>query len=115
MGEPLRNEGVRRDHAELERRDSAAYKALAEYRLWRGCEQTSAEAELWDELRLAEAVARHEADPGCDLLARVEARERTLTRLRDLSGPPQLRHFNPEEIRKLTSVSKETEVGSAET
>jgi hypothetical protein len=98
MGEPLKSRVERPDIAALERRGRAAYKTLIEYRLWRDGEQTSAEAELWDELRLAEAAARRESDTGRRLLATVEARERALPRLRDLFGPPRLRRYSVEEL-----------------
>jgi hypothetical protein len=98
MGEPLKSRAERRDIAALERRSRAAYKALIEYRLWRDGEQTSAEAELWDELRLGESAARRESDTGRRLLATVETRERALARLRDLLGSPRLRRYSVEEL-----------------
>lgn len=109
MGEPLRSRSERPEAAALERRSHVAYKALAEYRLWRDGEQTSAEAELWDELRLGEEATRRESDPGRRLLATVEIRERTLARLRDLFGPPRLPRYSVEELTKRKPISNPEE------
>jgi hypothetical protein len=103
MGKPLRSDGERRVRAGLERRGRAAYRGLVEYRLWRDGEETSAEVELWDGLRLEEAAARREGDEDIRLLATVDARERTLAALRDLLGRPRLRRFTVEELTKANT------------
>jgi hypothetical protein len=109
MGEPLKSRAEHPDLAALERRSRAAYKALVEYRLWRDGEQTGAETELWDELRLAEAAARREPDTGRRLLATVEAREQALVRLGDLLGPPRLRRYSVEELTEGRPISNPEE------
>jgi hypothetical protein len=109
MGEPLKSRSECPDLAALERRSRAAYKALVEYRLWCDGEQASAEAELWDELRLAETAARRESDTSRRLLATVEARERALARLRDLLGPPRLRRYSVEELTEGRPISNPEE------
>lgn len=98
MGEPLKGRPERADIAALEQRNRVAYKALAEYRLRRDGEQTSAEVELWDGLRLGEAAARRESAPTHCLRATVEVREQVLARLRDLLGTPQLRRISLDEL-----------------
>jgi hypothetical protein len=98
VGEPLKDRPERADIAALEQRNRAAYKALAEYRLWRDGEQTSAEVELWDGLRLGEAAARRESVPAHRLRATAEVREQVLTRFRDLLGTPQLRRISLDEL-----------------
>jgi hypothetical protein len=107
VGEPLKDRSERADITALEHRNRAAYKALAEYRLWRDGEQTSAEVELWDGLRLGEAAARRESVPARRLRATVEVREQVLARLRDLLGTPELRRFSPDELTTSKSTPNE--------
>jgi hypothetical protein len=98
MGEPLKSRPEGGGIAALEGRKRAAFKALAEYRLWRDGKQTSTEVELWDGLRLGEAAARRESVPAHRLRATVESREQALARLRSLLGTPELRRFSPDEL-----------------
>lgn len=87
MGRPLQAPPPSVPIDALADRSRLAYRRLAEHRLARYPETHSRqEADIWDTVRIAEAIAAAEPDPAQRLALRVEARERALIALEELTG-----------------------------